>query len=41
MEFRDAEIAGIVASRRATLATRNIRHFENLGIELVNPWTEV
>jgi len=40
MEFRDAESAGIVASRRATLATRNIRHFENLAIELVNPWTE-
>jgi toxin FitB len=38
LDFRDLEIAGIVASRRAKLATRNIRHFENLGIELVDPW---
>jgi toxin FitB len=38
VEFRDLEIAGIVASRRATLATRNMRHFEGLRIELVNPW---
>jgi predicted nucleic acid-binding protein len=38
IEFRDIEIAGIVASRRATLATRNMRHFEGLRIELVNPW---
>ena len=38
LEIRDIEIAGIVASRRATLATRNTRHFENLGIEVLNPW---
>ena len=38
LDFRDIEIAGIVASRRATLATRNIRHFRDLGIELVDPW---
>jgi predicted nucleic acid-binding protein len=37
-DFRDIEIAGIVAVRRATLATRNARHFEGLGIKLVNPW---
>jgi predicted nucleic acid-binding protein len=39
VDFRDIEIAGIVCSRRATLATRNIRHFEDLGIELVDPWS--
>lgn len=39
IEFRDIEIAGIVASRRATLATRNTRHFEDLGIDLIDPWT--
>ena len=37
--IRDAEIAGIVAARRATLATRNTRHFEGLRLTLVNPWS--
>lgn len=41
LDFRDIEIAGIVAARRATLATRNTRHFENLGIDLVDPWASV
>jgi len=38
LDFRDLEIAGIVASRRAKIATRNVRHFANLGIDVVNPW---
>jgi toxin FitB len=38
VEIRDVQIAGITASRRAALATRNIRHFEATGIDLVNPW---
>jgi predicted nucleic acid-binding protein len=38
VDFRDIEIAGIVAARRGTLATRNARHFQGLGIELVDPW---
>lgn len=38
VDFRDVEIAGIVAARRATLATRNVRHFQDLRIELVDPW---
>lgn len=38
VEFRDIEIAGIVASRRGTLATGNSRHFEGLSIGIVNPW---
>lgn len=37
-EIRDLEIAGIAASRKAGLATRNLRHFEPLGIPLVDPW---
>jgi predicted nucleic acid-binding protein len=32
------QIAGITSARKATLATRNIRHFEGLGIHLVDPW---
>lgn len=38
IELRDLQIAGIVTARRAALATRNTRHFEHAGIELVNPW---
>ena len=38
VEIRDAEIAGIALSRRATVATGNTRHFEELGVRLVNPW---
>ena len=38
VEIRDVQIAGIAGARKATLATRNTRHFEHLGIALVNPW---
>ena len=38
VDVRDLEIAGIVAARRGTLATRNARHFQELRIELVDPW---
>ena len=40
VDFRDIEIAGIVSARRATLATRNARHFQGLGIEVVDPWAK-
>ena len=32
-------IAGIALAQHATLATRNIVHFEDASIPLVNPWT--
>jgi predicted nucleic acid-binding protein len=38
VEIRDTLIAGIVLARRATLATANTRHFDDLQVELVNPW---
>jgi predicted nucleic acid-binding protein len=38
VEIRDVQIAGIVAARKATLATGNLRHFEGCGLALVNPW---
>jgi predicted nucleic acid-binding protein len=38
VEIRDVQIAGIASARKATLATRNTRHFEGLGITLINPW---
>ena len=39
VEIRDMLIAGAALSRRAALATRNTRHFEECGLELVNPWS--
>ena len=39
LEIRDVQIAGIATVRKAVLATRNIRHFEDLGIDLVDPWS--
>ena len=35
----DAQIAAICRANRATLATRNIKDFEHIGIDLVDPWT--
>jgi len=37
-ELRDTMIAGIALATHATLATRNMRHFEDLACPLVNPW---
>jgi len=37
--MRDTQIAGIVLARRATLATRNVRHFSDIAAPVVNPWT--
>lgn len=36
--FQDAQIAAICLSRGATLATRNIKDFEGLGVKLIDPW---
>ena len=38
VEIRDVEIAGIVAAHGPTLATRNTRDFEAIGLSVVNPW---
>jgi toxin FitB len=38
VDMRDTQIAGIVIARRATLATRNVKHFADLTAEVVNPW---
>lgn len=40
IEVRDIQIAGIARVRHATLATRNARHFEGLGLALADPWGE-
>jgi len=38
VDMRDTQIAGIVLARRATLATRNVRHFSDLKISIIDPW---
>jgi predicted nucleic acid-binding protein len=38
LEIRDVQIAGIAVARRAQLATRNTRHFTDLGVVLIDPW---
>ena len=38
-DLRDTLIAGIAQARRATIATRNVTHFEGLDVPLVDPWT--
>ena len=35
----DCQIAAIAASRDMAVATRNVRDFEDMGIEIVDPWT--
>jgi predicted nucleic acid-binding protein len=35
---RGTMIAGIVLANHATLATRNVRHFEDIARSVVNPW---
>lgn len=37
-ELRDTMIAGIVLANHAKLATRNVKHFEDIASSVVNPW---
>lgn len=39
VDLRDTQIAGIALARHATVATRNERHFTDLSIPIVNPWS--
>ena len=38
IDLRDTLVAGIAQARRATIATRNTRHFEGLDVPVVDPW---
>jgi predicted nucleic acid-binding protein len=38
VDARDNLIAGIVLASHAKLATRNVKHFEEIAPSLVNPW---
>ena len=37
-DYRDALIAATAIAHGAAVVTRNIRHFEATGVQLVNPW---
>jgi len=39
VDMRDTQIAGIALARRATLATRNVRHFSDLKVPVADPWS--
>ena len=38
VDIRNTQIAGISQARRARLATRNLRHFEGLTVDVTNSW---
>ncbi len=40
VDMRDTFIAGIALARRAALATRNVRHFDDLSVPVINPWAD-
>jgi len=39
-DLRDTMIAGIALASNASLATRNTRHFEDLKVRVIDPWTD-
>jgi predicted nucleic acid-binding protein len=39
VEVRDVQIAGIATARKSAVATRNLRHLEGLGVDLLDPWS--
>jgi hypothetical protein len=38
MEYRDSLLAATALVHGMTLVTRNVRHFEATGVDLLNPW---
>ena len=40
VDLRDTQIAGIAVARRAAVATRNLRHFEGLDVDVIDPWDD-
>lgn len=38
IEILDGQIAAITRANAMSLATRNTGHFEDCGIDLINPW---
>jgi hypothetical protein len=40
VDLRDTMVAGIALAHRATVATGNVRHFDDLRVPIVNPWEQ-
>jgi len=38
VDMRDTFIAGIALARKAAIATRNSKHFQDLDVKVINPW---
>jgi toxin FitB len=38
VDMADGQIAAIAAFHDARVATRNVRHFDYLGVPVINPW---
>jgi predicted nucleic acid-binding protein len=38
VDFRDTLIAGVAVARRAAVAARNTRHFQDIGVAVIDPW---
>jgi predicted nucleic acid-binding protein len=36
----DTMIAGIAIANRAAIATRNVRHFADIDVKVINPWED-
>ncbi|WP_158817033.1 type II toxin-antitoxin system VapC family toxin [Methylocapsa sp. S129] len=39
IDTHDTQIAGIALAWRATIATRNVRHFDDAALHVVDPWS--
>ena len=37
-DVRDTQIAGIAVARRAVLATRNVKRFDDTSLTVIDPW---
>ena len=40
LQKEDCQVAAVAHSNNMTIVTRNVRDFEGMGIELINPWLE-
>lgn len=38
IDIRDTMIAGIALAHGASVATRNVRHFADVGVPIIDPW---
>lgn len=38
VDMADGQIAAIAALHDARVVTRNVRHFDSLGVLVINPW---